>query len=102
MSNEFEQVPFAGAEFAENPEPRCACVLLLDTSGSMGGAPIAELNAGLIEFQSELQVDGLASKRVEICILTFGPVHVATEFTSAKTFVAPHLVAAGVTPMGEA
>ena len=22
-------------EFAENPEPRCPCVLLLDTSGSM-------------------------------------------------------------------
>jgi len=22
-------------EFALNPEPRCACVLLLDTSGSM-------------------------------------------------------------------
>ena len=27
-------------EFAENPEPRCPCVLLLDTSGSMEGAPI--------------------------------------------------------------
>jgi uncharacterized protein with von Willebrand factor type A (vWA) domain len=22
-------------EFAENPDPRCPCVLLLDTSGSM-------------------------------------------------------------------
>ncbi len=27
-------------EFAENPEPRCPCVLLLDTSGSMQGAAI--------------------------------------------------------------
>jgi uncharacterized protein with von Willebrand factor type A (vWA) domain len=27
-------------EFAENPEPRCPCVLLLDTSSSMRGAPI--------------------------------------------------------------
>src|SRR5262245_29383280 len=27
-------------EFAENQEPRCPCVLLLDTSGSMQGAAI--------------------------------------------------------------
>jgi uncharacterized protein with von Willebrand factor type A (vWA) domain len=31
-------------EFAENPEPRCPCVLLLDTSGSMQGTPINALN----------------------------------------------------------
>lgn len=34
-----EQQPFAAAEFAENPEPRCPCILLLDTSGSMEGDP---------------------------------------------------------------
>ena len=34
-------------EFAENPEPRCPCVLLLDTSGSMQGASIEALNQGL-------------------------------------------------------
>ena len=38
------QIPFAAAEFAENPEPRCPCLLLLDTSASMRGRPIAELN----------------------------------------------------------
>jgi len=32
------------AEFADNPEPRCPVVLLLDTSGSMQGAAINELN----------------------------------------------------------
>jgi len=37
-------------EFAENPEPRCPCVLLLDTSGSMSGEKIASLNAGLQTF----------------------------------------------------
>ena len=30
-------------EFAENPEPRCPCVLLLDTSGSMRGERIQAL-----------------------------------------------------------
>jgi len=44
---EFEQVPFDAAGFADNPEPRCPCLLLLDTSGSMQGRPISELNAGL-------------------------------------------------------
>ena len=34
-------------EFADNPEPRCACVLLLDTSGSMAGTKIDSVNAGL-------------------------------------------------------
>jgi uncharacterized protein with von Willebrand factor type A (vWA) domain len=43
-----DQVPFGDSDFAENPEPRCACLLLLDTSGSMQGAPIRELNAGLV------------------------------------------------------
>ena len=45
-----EQQPFAAAEFAENPEPRCPCVLLLDTSGSMQGDPIEELNRGIQGF----------------------------------------------------
>jgi hypothetical protein len=47
MAETFEQVPFSGAEFADNPEPRCPCLLLLDNSGSMRGAPISELNEGL-------------------------------------------------------
>ena len=45
------QVPFADVTFVDNPEPRCACVLLLDASGSMSGKPIAQLNAGLKQFQ---------------------------------------------------
>ena len=35
--SEFDQVPFADAQFAENPEPRCPCLLLLDSSTSMSG-----------------------------------------------------------------
>lgn len=37
MSNPFEQQPMSGAEFVDNPEPRCPCLLLLDVSGSMRG-----------------------------------------------------------------
>ena len=43
--------PFAAAEFADNPEPRCPCLLLLDVSGSMAGGKIEELNAGLKAFE---------------------------------------------------
>ena len=102
MAEAFEQVPFSGAGFADNPEPRCACLLLLDNSGSMRGDPISELNEGLKVFREALASDDLASKRVEVGIVTFGPVKVETDFVSAQQFVAPELTVNGDTPMGEA
>lgn len=102
MSEDFEQIPFGGAEFVDNPEPRCACLLLLDTSGSMQGRPIEELNAGLATFQTELNADSLASKRVEVSIVSFGPVRIEADFAGAQAFHPPALSASGGTPMGEA
>jgi len=102
MSEGFEQVPFSDTEFVDNPEPRCACLLLLDNSMSMRGSPIDQLNEGLKIFHDELAADPLASKRVEVAIVTFGPVNVETEFTSAQNFRAPTLSVAGDTPMGQA
>lgn len=91
-------------EFANNPDPRCACVLLLDTSGSMSGAPINALNQGLKAFQQDLQEDGLARRRVEIAIVTFGNGGVQTiqDFVTAGEFAAPNLSEGGNTPMGAA
>lgn len=102
MSPSFDQVVFSGAEFADNPEPRCACLLLLDTSGSMSGAPIDELNAGLRGFSDDLKADALASKRVEVAVVTFGPVQVNSDYTSASQYFPVELQASGDTPMGEA
>lgn len=97
-----EQIEFLPSEFVDNPEPRCPCLLLLDVSGSMSGAPISELNAGLASFKEELSSDSLAMKRVEVGVVTFGPVTLETPFQTAAMFQAPHLRAQGDTPMGEA
>jgi|SRR5580658_1959865 uncharacterized protein YegL len=100
--SEFEQVPFTASDFVDNPEPRCACLLLLDTSGSMSGNPVAELNAGLKTLSDELRADSLATKRVELAIVTFGPVQINCDFVSAAQFTPPDLSASGDTPMGQA
>ncbi|MBC8229712.1 VWA domain-containing protein [bacterium] len=93
----------AAVEFAENPEPRCPCVLLLDTSGSMEGEPIAALNEGLQAFKDELVKDPLASKRVEVAIVTFGgAIQLVQDFVTADQFTPPTLTASGLTPMGAA
>ncbi len=97
-----EQIPFGTEDFAENPEPRCPCVLLLDVSGSMNGKPISELNAGLATFKTELMSDELAAKRVEVAIVSFGPVQTVNDFQTAATFAPPVLSAQGDTPMGAA
>jgi uncharacterized protein YegL len=112
MSKDFTQVtygtspdtqPFGFADdFADNPEPRCPCVLLLDTSGSMHGERIDQLNAGIAAFKQELMTDSLAVKRVEISIVTFGPVHQRNTFQTADVFHAPQLSTTGDTPMGAA
>jgi len=97
-----EQKPFGTNDFALNPEPRCPCLLLLDVSGSMTGEPILELNAGLKEFRDELVADELASKRVEVACITFGPVNIATEFETSAVFQPPWLRPMGDTPIGAA
>ena len=119
-----DQIPFPDPEFVDNPEPRCPCVLLLDTSGSMNDVkqvsqplspiqkilsdqrgprtvrPIDELNAGLLAFRDELMADELAVKRVEISLVTFGPVRKIIDFQTPDLFRAPKLAAEGDTPMG--
>ena len=98
---ELTQVPFADLTFVDNPEPRCACVLLLDTSSSMSGRSIDQLNAGLRQFQKELAGDALASQRVEIAIITFGPVKVV-QFITADHYAPTELSTEGDTPIGAA
>lgn len=98
----FEQIPFGSDDFANNPESRCPCMLLLDTSRSMSGQPIRELNEGIEIFKKELFQDTLAVKRVEIAIITFGPVSLESDFQTIDNFYPKQLKASGDTPFGAA
>ncbi|MEH1924885.1 vWA domain-containing protein [Nostoc sp.] len=90
-------------EFVENPENRCPVILLLDTSGSMSGQPIQELNRGLAAFKEDVQKDSQASLSVEVAMITFGPiVKLTQDFVTIDQFTPPTLEVGGVTPMGAA
>jgi len=66
----------------------------------MSGKPISELNEGLVAFKEELAADTLAAKRVEVAVISFGPVQVQNDFQTADSFMSPTLAASGDTPMG--
>jgi len=88
-------------EFAENPDPRCPCVLLLDVSSSMQGDAIQALNEGLKAFQREVSGDLIAARRVEIAIVTFGSsANVVQDFVTVDQFLPPELNAGGQTFLG--
>jgi uncharacterized protein YegL len=90
------------AEFAENQEPRCPVLLLVDTSSSMSGEKIRELNQGLITFQEDVSRDAKASKRAEIAIVTFGGnVNLCLDFVTVDCFQPFTLSTSGDTPMGQ-
>lgn len=90
-------------EIANPQQPHCPVVLLLDISGSMFGDPIDALNEGVRIFKEEVERDELASKRVDLAIITFGGTsQVAQDFTSIDDFEPLEFSAGGLTPMGEA
>ena len=90
------------APFAENRQPRCPCVLVLDCSGSMKGKPIEELNHALAGMPEQIRDDSLALKRVEVALVTFPPVRTAWPFSTMDHFSPPKLTANGGTPLGAA
>jgi len=95
-------VQIAGVEFADNPDPRCPCVLLLDVSSSMAGEPIQALNEGLKAFHREVSLDSIAARRVEVAVISFGTgAEVVQDFVTVDLFNPPELRAGGQTHMGK-
>ena len=58
-------------EQARNKDQKCPVVLLLDTSGSMTGIPIDELNKALIQIKEDILNDTMLSNRLELGIVAF-------------------------------
>lgn len=89
-------------DLVENPTARVPICLVLDVSGSMGGAPIAELNSGVTMFFDAIRRDDVAQHAAEICIVTFGDsVRKVVDFMSVARQDVPVLSAEGSTPMGQ-
>ena len=59
-------------ELANNPSTRIPACVLLDTSSSMQGDPIDELNLGYKMFIKELLEDELTKYSVDLSVITFG------------------------------
>ena len=91
-------------DLVNNPTARVPVCLCLDTSGSMDGTPINELNEGVKLFYDAIREDETALYSAEISIVTFGGEALLIEdFANInRQPVAPILGANGMTPMGEA
>ncbi len=91
-------------DLIDNPTPRCPVALVLDTSGSMYGQPIEQLNAGIQLFLDEVKRDDLARWSVDIAVYTAGGAADCIQpFIGIEQVVgfAP-LDADGETPLGQA
>ena len=83
-------------------EPHLACVLLLDTSGSMEGDAIASLNKSINRFKEQTSKDEMAQKRVDIAIIEFNDhARVVQDFVPIAQMEPIELEAGGRTNMAE-
>lgn len=82
-------------------EPHLACILLLDTSGSMKGKPIESLNKAINTFKEQVCKDELARQRVDVAIIEFNyTANVVQEFAPIFNMEPVSLSANGSTAMG--
>ena len=89
-----------GGESPVNYEQKCACMLVLDVSGSMAGEPIALLSAGLAAFRDEVIADFTAAQRLEVGIITFSStVTVERPFALLDGTGLPQLNSSGTTKL---
>ena len=91
-------------ELMNNQEQRLPCVLILDTSYSMHGEPIRQLEEGLKLFEDDIKTDDDAKQKVQIMVISCGGDNATklTDWIDAENFICPELAANGATPMGSA
>lgn len=84
-------------------ERHVPCVLLVDTSGSMMGRPMDELNEGLREFGKALDQDEQARGCADVCVISFNSgIQTEVPFCPAANYISPQLLAGGLTSMNQA
>jgi uncharacterized protein YegL len=84
-------------------EPHMALVFLLDTSYSMDGEPIRQLNAGLNRFKEEVCKDSQTKGILDIALIEFNCDHkIVQEFTPIEYMQPVNLVVGGSTNMAPA
>lgn len=104
VSQEITMNRQAHNDLIDNPSPRCPVAMVLDTSGSMSGQPIDQLNAGIELFLDEVKRDDLARWSVELAVYTAGgSANCIQSFIGIEQIAgfAP-LDASGSTPLGQA
>lgn len=91
-------------DLIDNPTPRCPVALVLDTSGSMHGEPIAQLNAGAQLFLDEVKRDDLARWSVDLAVyVAGGSVDCLQDFIGVEQIAGFAAFSAnGNTPLGQA
>ena len=91
-------------DLIDNPTPRCPVALVLDTSGSMYGQPIEQLNAGIQLFIDEVKRDDLARWSVDLAVYTAGgSADCIQSFIGVEQIAGfSPLDASGGTPLGQA
>lgn len=90
-------------EFDSDSNRRLPVYLLLDTSGSMAGAPIQAVNQGVQLLLSELRNEPAALEMAWLCCLTFNTEpNVVLPLAEIGTASIPEFAAGGVTNMGRA
>ena len=88
-------------DLIENPTTRLPVCLCLDSSGSMQGKPIHELNRGVKYFFEAIKNDEVARYSVELSIVSFNSrVETIANFASVDYQSVTMLNASGVTSMG--
>lgn len=83
MSEQLTMEEFMGGSASINSfgEQHLACVLLLDTSGSMSGDSIKNLNSAIARFKENVNRDPIARNRVDVAIVSFNTgVEVVSDF----------------------
>ena len=97
------QLQIDDMELANNPNTRIPICIALNTSGSMDGKKIDELNRGVNIFLKTIFEDEITRYSADIAILTFGgTVEKVLDFGAVEDIKLPKFLARGGTPMGEA